>query len=81
MKGLPRWVRGERAIVLKKKKKKRRGRAGVKELQKQNISHPGRAEYNAFCAAGRGQSPHTVTSIYALPRKSRTMKSLQSDPF
>lgn len=60
---------------------KKRGRACVKELKKQNISHPGRAEYNAFCAAGRGQSPHTVTSIYALPRKSTTMKSMQSDLF
>lgn len=42
LKGLPRWARGESAIVLKKK----RGRAGVKELKKQNISHPRRAEYS-----------------------------------
>lgn len=43
LKGLPRWARGESAIVLKKEK---RGRAGVKELKKQNISHPRRAEYS-----------------------------------
>lgn len=45
LKGLPRWARGESAIVFKKKEKKR-GRAGVKELKKQNISHPRRAEYS-----------------------------------
>lgn len=55
--------------------------AGVKELKKQNISHPGRAEYNAFCAAARGQSPHMVSSIYTLPRKGKTMKSMQSELF
>lgn len=52
LKELPRWARGEWAGVFKKKKKKR-GSARVKELKKkQNVSHPGRAEDNAFCGAG-----------------------------
>lgn len=66
MKELPRWVRAER-------KSGGGERARMKDLKKQ--------KHNALCGAGRGQSPHTVTSVYALPRHRPTMKSVQSDPF
>lgn len=72
LKGLPRWARGESAIVFKKKKKKRESWCERAQKTKHLPSQESRVQQE--------EDNHPAQSQAYIPRKSRTIKGMQSDP-